>query len=200
MRITRIILLGSLRYFFDGNDLIGAVTFEPEELNPLAEKIFQKVKFGTLRMASVGMIPKGEPVEDEKMGALVFPGQELLEWSIVHIPSNPEAAKREMSNEVDNFLELASTALEMDVEDLRKLTMKGITDLMTGEGVKKDEEEAKESQQIDNEEEARRVRWNHEMDGYLMMHKDFDEKIERQEKKAREIYEEEQKRMRRRYL
>jgi len=47
-------VLGPGRAFLEGEKLIGAVTFETKEINPLAEKIFQKVLNGTLRATSVG--------------------------------------------------------------------------------------------------------------------------------------------------
>ena len=67
----------------------------------MAEKIFKKIKFGSLRAASVIFSEKGEGnfgKEDEAKGGknetYYFAGQELLEWSIVNIPSNPSATKR----------------------------------------------------------------------------------------------------------
>lgn len=91
-------VIGTGEVFRDGNDLIGRVTFEPEEDNPLAEKVFRKVKRGTLRMASIGADPKEGDWGDEKRGedpnVLYFSRQELLEFSIVPIGSNPDALKR----------------------------------------------------------------------------------------------------------
>lgn len=77
--------------------LIGTVTFEPEDINPLAEKIFKKVQFGTLKATSVGFNPleKGEFREiREGEGEVYHYGKrDLLEWSIVNIPSNPAATR-----------------------------------------------------------------------------------------------------------
>ena len=36
-------LLGSSKVTIEGDELIGAVTFETEDVNPLAEKIFKKI-------------------------------------------------------------------------------------------------------------------------------------------------------------
>ena len=77
--------------------LIGIVTFEPENINPLAEKIFQKVQFGTLRATSVGFNPleQGEfrKMEDSDSEIYHYGKRDLLEFSIVNIPSNPNAGR-----------------------------------------------------------------------------------------------------------
>lgn len=160
-------VIGKGEVFMEGKNMIGRVMFEPAEINPLAEKIFQKVKFGSLRSASVGFSPKGEPeygkgtqAKGQPNETLYYPGQELLEWSIVNIPSNPTAVKREMADDLEDFLENAAKALEgkHTVEELRKMTLKGVISLMTGEGIEEDKQETEESQQIDNELETKRRR------------------------------------------
>lgn len=55
-----------------------------------AETVFQMVKGGFLRATSVGFAPKRYEV-NEKRGGLDFKEQELLEYSIVPVPANPEA-------------------------------------------------------------------------------------------------------------
>lgn len=47
-------VIGISEVRIDGDELVGVITFEDAALNPLAEKVFQKVKAGTLRMASIG--------------------------------------------------------------------------------------------------------------------------------------------------
>lgn len=83
------------------NALAGAVQFEPADINPLAEKIFRKVLFGSLNSSSVGFLPVGQGAYgtgDEARGQInetyYFAGQELLEWSVVNVGSNPDAGKR----------------------------------------------------------------------------------------------------------
>ena len=91
-------IIGTGEVFRENDQLIGKVTFESEEINPLAEKVFRKVQNGTLRMASIGANPtmghwgKTEAGEDPEI--LYFDRQELLEFSIVPIGSNPDALKR----------------------------------------------------------------------------------------------------------
>lgn len=92
-------IIGTSEVFVDGEQLIGKVRFESEEVNPTAEKIWKKVQNGTLRMASIGANPIRGHWGDEKLGEdkdlIYFDESELLEWSIVPLGSNPDALKRE---------------------------------------------------------------------------------------------------------
>ena len=92
-------LIGTSTVRVEGNQLIAVVRFENSDINPVAEKVWQKIQAGTLRMASIGANPKKGHWGDEKLGEdrdmIYFDEQELLEWSIVPIGSNPEALKRE---------------------------------------------------------------------------------------------------------
>ena len=105
------LLVGTSSIRQEGTETIGLVTFEEAEINPLAEKILRKIAAGTLRMASISAIPKKGHWGDEKLGEdrdiLYFDEQELLEWSIVPIGSNPEALKRN----ADNVLEYKNTII-----------------------------------------------------------------------------------------
>ncbi len=84
-------VLGPATAYLEGNQLIGRATFETEDINPLAEKIYRKVRNGTLKAVSVGFIGKRSHLEKD---IVVFDEMELLEFSIVNIPSNPNAVKR----------------------------------------------------------------------------------------------------------
>ena len=91
-------IIGTSTVRIDGEDLIGTVTFESAEINPRAEKIFQKVQSGTLRMASVGANVQKARLGVEENGedpdVLYFTKQRLMEWSVVSVGSNPDAHKR----------------------------------------------------------------------------------------------------------
>lgn len=91
-------VIGNSEVFIEGNQLIGRVTFESAEINPKAEKVFQKVQSGTLRMASIWAVPTRGHWGDKKLGEdpdmVYFDEQELYEWSVVTVGSNPEALKR----------------------------------------------------------------------------------------------------------
>ena len=58
--------------------LVASVQFEPAEINPLAEKIFQKVLFGSLSRCSVGFIEVGRGKYGEGRGQRCFQGDILL--------------------------------------------------------------------------------------------------------------------------
>lgn len=124
----------------DKKVLMGEVTFETADLNPLAEKIFRKILAGTLSAASVGFleIGKGKKVtKQDEAGNVVdstyfFQGQELLEWSIVNIPSNAEATKKSMVNHTRagvNFLRNAG----MKISVIRKVVNEMLDELEAGE-------------------------------------------------------------------
>jgi hypothetical protein len=83
--------------------LSASAEFEPADVNPMAEKIFRKVLFGSLSRTSVGFMEigkgkfgEGEEAEGRNAETYYFEGQELLEWSVVNIPSNPQAGKRDL--------------------------------------------------------------------------------------------------------
>ena len=82
------------------------VEFEPAEINPLAEKIYQKLLLGSRNAVSVGFLPKGrgawgkeEEAVDGKNPTYYYKGQELLEVSVVNIPANPNATKKSFIEE-----------------------------------------------------------------------------------------------------
>ena len=91
----------------EGNILIGVGKFETEDINPLADKIRKKVDYGTMRATSVGFMPIsgrwGDEKRDEDPTTYYFTSQRLAEWSIVHVPSNPDAIKKSMES-MDNFM------------------------------------------------------------------------------------------------
>jgi HK97 family phage prohead protease len=111
-------IIGTGEVFREGDQLIGRVTFESAEDNPKAEKVFRKVKNGTLRMASIGADPKsghwGRADADEDPEVFYFDRQELLEFSIVPVGSNPDALKRS-AQAVEEFKEKYTR--DLDVQD-----------------------------------------------------------------------------------
>lgn len=116
-------VIGTGRAFIEDNQLIVGITFEPVELNPIAEKLFRKVLHGTIKAVSVGFDPIGEGawgVGEEAYGkaneTYYYAGQDLLEVSVVHIPANKNAVKRA----VEHLLEEEDSADETQ-ENERKL-------------------------------------------------------------------------------
>jgi len=110
-----------------GKLLIGSVKFEPESINPLAEKIYQKVKYGSLKATSVGFKPikdeNGETGENGRIengdrvdtDTFYYYGQELLEFSIVKIPSNPRALKRSLRDQTANAIHFIRKQIGEDI-------------------------------------------------------------------------------------
>jgi hypothetical protein len=140
-------IIGTGRAYFDRNDagdvvLLCDVTFERAEINPKAEKIFQKVLAGTLRATSVGIMAleneKGETgrygfinkdgqIEDEN--TFYFHGQELIELSIVNVPSNRAALKRNTRDVAANALYFLRDALDVTTPDLLQMS---VADVLRG--------------------------------------------------------------------
>lgn len=76
------------------------VEFTPPGMNPFADQIHDMCKSGFLNATSVGFVGKeADQATDRKYG-MDFKKQELLEFSIVPVPSNPEAlAQRGIKND-----------------------------------------------------------------------------------------------------
>ena len=95
-------LLGIGRAKREDTHLIGISTFEPEDINPLAETILKKVNFGSLKSTSVGFMPLkgnwGDSNRGEDPEIYYFTSQVLKEYSIVDIPSNPDAIKKSLES------------------------------------------------------------------------------------------------------
>lgn len=163
-------VIGRGEAFMEGETLIGRVTFEPADINPLAEKIFRKVLHGTLRATSVGFLPfgKGRYGEgDEAAGraneTYYFEGQELLEFSIVNIPSNPDAVGRSIRDQTHNALLFVKRALGEDISfaDIERMTVGEVLKQLPGnnrttEKPKPDQED--NTWQAENEARANKLR------------------------------------------
>jgi hypothetical protein len=139
-------VLGPGRAFLEGDKLIGAVTFETKDINPLAEKIFRKVLNGTLRATSVGFLEIGEGKYgdgDQRQGGkdetYYFSGQELLEFSIVNIPSNAKAVGRSIPHHADAALSYLMRFMPEDVSlrDVKNMTVQEVLDHVQGKVTEK---------------------------------------------------------------
>lgn len=108
-------VIGKGYAYVEDKKLMVDITFEPKEINELAEKVFQKILFGSLNAVSVGFVPvgkgawgKGEEGPGESKETYYYAGQELLEISVVNIPANPNATRKGEDPE------------EAELEELRK--------------------------------------------------------------------------------
>lgn len=142
-------VLGPGRAFLEGDKLIGAVTFETKDINPLAEKIFRKVLNGTLRATSVGFLEvgdgkygEGEEQRGAKNETYYFAGQELLEFSIVNIPSNAKAVGRTFPHHTEAALGYIMCFMPEDISmrDMRKMTVQQVLDHVQGKVTEKEVE------------------------------------------------------------
>lgn len=93
-------VIGKGRAYVEGGRLMVDVDFEPADINGLAEKVYRKILFGSLKAVSVGFLPVGDghwgEGEESRKGASptwYYDGQELLEVSVVNIPANPNAVR-----------------------------------------------------------------------------------------------------------
>ena len=133
-------IIGKGRAYLDGQQLMIDITFEPEQINPTAEKVFRKLQFGSLNACSVGFIGRsghwGEG--DEARGAAnetyYYDEQELLEVSIVNIPSNPNALRRSLRECTASALQYIYRALDgkYRYSDIENMTIRQVMDLIEG--------------------------------------------------------------------
>lgn len=94
-------VIGKGRAYIEDKKLMVDITFEPKEINELAEKIYQKILFGSINAVSVGFLPlgkgawgKGSEGPGEENETYYYAGQQLLEISVVNIPANGNATKK----------------------------------------------------------------------------------------------------------
>ncbi len=99
-------VIGKARAYVEEGELLADITFEPKDVNEKAEKIYKKLLFGSLNAVSVGFRAigkghwgEGEEALDGSNPTYYYAGQELLEISVVNIPSNPNAVRRAMEYE-----------------------------------------------------------------------------------------------------
>ncbi|MBR4756522.1 MAG: HK97 family phage prohead protease [Bacteroidales bacterium] len=106
-------VIGKGQAYVEHGKLMVDVEFEPKEINELAEKVYQKILFGSLKAVSVGFLPLGKGTWGEGEEAVngakptyYYAGQELLEVSVVNIPANPKALKKGIDTESEELAEL----------------------------------------------------------------------------------------------
>ena len=135
-------LIGKWEVWTEGRELVGDLIFEDSETNPLAEKLFRKVQNGTINAVSVGFMPNsGHYGEEEearggKNETYYYDSAELIEVSLVGIPSNKNARKKALENgDIPDLIdELIREALgdKFSDEEIEKLTVKGLFNVLRG--------------------------------------------------------------------
>lgn len=118
--------------------LISKVKFETADINPTADKVFKKINFGSLNASSVGVVPTGKletKFDKNDKGEIVdyqinFPGQTLVEWSIVNIPADPNALRRSFKSHTLSALSFVSRIVpELSMNDLMKMSVQEVMDI-----------------------------------------------------------------------
>lgn len=121
--------------------LVAGCQFEPASINPLAEKIFQKLLFGSLSATSVGFVEleqgywgKGDEAISGSNPTYRFGLCELLEWSIVNIPSNPDAGVRTIADIPKGAINYTFSKLKhFKPSDLEKMSQENILTLLAAQ-------------------------------------------------------------------
>lgn len=88
----------------EGKALRSTAVFAEREFHPLADTVYQLIKGKFISAASVGFMPlkaKAAPSGQGRPFGLDILEQELLEWSVVNIPANPECLTQARSAGVD---------------------------------------------------------------------------------------------------
>jgi HK97 family phage prohead protease len=111
----------------ENGKLVAVAEFATYELNPLADQVFQMLKQGFLKGASVGFKPVTFSY-NEKRGGVDFSQQELLEFSVVPIPANAHALMAAGLDDVDTTLlrDWAEGTLNL-LDNLNDAESKGIS-------------------------------------------------------------------------
>lgn len=131
-------IIGKGILLLEDKQLFVDIVFEDAENNPLAEKIFRKVISGILSAVSIGFIEleKGrtEINEETEVETYYFAGQELLEISIVSIPSNKNALRKALRSQTASALqyiykELGGKLKFSEIEDMR---VRDVMDMIEG--------------------------------------------------------------------
>jgi len=118
--------------------------FETADLNLKADKIFRKLMLGTLNAASVGFLEVGagqwgvnEEAEGHDNETYYFQGQELLEWSVVNIPSNPDGLKKSMRDQTTSAITYTFRALggKYRLSQIENMRVRDVLDLLDGKDI-----------------------------------------------------------------
>jgi HK97 family phage prohead protease len=109
----------SLKEWVDDEKLKSRAEFTPKELYPFGFMIFQMLKGGFLNTTSVGFRPEEWNFAEgaERKFGIDFKRQELLEYSVVPVPSNPQALIEARSVGIDTAPMLAWAEKVLDIDD-----------------------------------------------------------------------------------
>lgn len=166
----------------EGSEVIGEATFEPKELNELADKIFRKVLFGSLGSTSVGftevergVFGQGEEDRGKPNETYYFGKRELLEFSIVNIPSNRDTQKRAMRDQTAGALAYVSRELgdKFRLSQIEQMRVCDVLTLLEGKDVEIRSNDPDEVRRLlaEIESQKRRIATLEKQNSYLMKKK-----------------------------
>jgi HK97 family phage prohead protease len=119
------------------------IEFKPEGRSEIADKVAEDVRDGFLNTVSVGFVPvgKGKMVEEpDGREVYHFEGQELLEISVVNIPSNAnaQAVRKRLRDQTAQGIVWVKRALGDDYSftDIESMTIRQVMDLIEGKKLK----------------------------------------------------------------
>ena len=100
------VIANPLATWQEGDALKSRAQFTPREVNPMGYLVWKLIQFGALKSASVGFLPlefeeSEERVNPRGWAGIDFKFTELLEWSVVPVPANPEALVEAKSKGLD---------------------------------------------------------------------------------------------------
>lgn len=128
----------SQRVWLEDGKLKSITEFASADLYPFADTVYRMVKAGFLNATSVGFAPDDYELDEDRRG-VNFKKQDLLEYSIVPVPSNPEALieARDAGIETAPLKEWAEATLKA-LEPEQQTTMMGTlsVEVVTGKAVK----------------------------------------------------------------
>lgn len=141
-------VIGKGRAYMEKGEMLTDITYDSE--NEVAMTIKSKVERGFLNTVSVGFIEKGDghrgnDDDGEDKELYYFHGQELLEVSIVNIPSNPEAKKKSLRSQTFDALKYIYRQFDgkyrfSDIEDMK---VRDVIEMIEGREVIPEEPEEK---------------------------------------------------------
>lgn len=146
--------------------LVGYPVFETADLNIKADKVFRKLMLGSLNASSVGFLEIGAGqwgVNEEAAGhdneTYYFQGQELLEFSIVSVPSNPEAVKKSMRTQTASAITFAYHALggKFRLSQIENMRVRDVLDLLDGKDIEIRETDPEKVRKMLQDEEAKKA-------------------------------------------
>lgn len=90
-----------VRTYMEPNQLVSETQFTPRELNPFGFMIFQLYAADYMRATSVGFLPLEYNYAEDRKRGINFIRQQLMEYSMVPVPANPDCLSSAKAAGVD---------------------------------------------------------------------------------------------------